>query len=153
VTTVPALSTDENHSFDNLYGGWEGVNGVAAAAGPKLASCPDGLRWLSIQQGLGLAPRTIEAYARGLADFLVVCEQQGFDPRVEAPLEAVQAALDHSNLATTSVYLRQLEGQEDPWWPKLARELGLDGRGEATFPASLAPTRRAAGENRHAGPR
>jgi site-specific recombinase XerD len=54
--------------------------------------------------------------------------------RVEAPLEAVQAALDHSNLATTSVYLRQLEGQEDPWWPKLARELGLEGGEEATSP-------------------
>jgi integrase len=54
--------------------------------------------------------------------------------RVEAPLEAVQAALDHSNLATTSIYLRQLEGQEDPWWPKLARELGLEGGGEATSP-------------------
>jgi integrase/recombinase XerD len=54
--------------------------------------------------------------------------------RVEAPLEAVQAALDHSNLATTSVYLRQLEGQEDPWWPKLAVELGLDGGGEASPP-------------------
>ena len=52
--------------------------------------------------------------------------------RVEAPLEAVQAALDHSNLATTSVYLRQLEGQEDPWWPKLARELGLEGGAAAT---------------------
>src|SRR5438552_12672306 len=52
--------------------------------------------------------------------------------RVEAPLEAVQAALDHSNLATTSVYLRQLEGREDPWWPKLARELGLEAGTEAT---------------------
>src|SRR5438132_4074272 len=51
--------------------------------------------------------------------------------RVEAPLEAVQAALDHSNLATTSVYLRQLEGQADPWWPKLARELGLEAGGAA----------------------
>jgi hypothetical protein len=30
--------------------------------------------------------------------------------RVEAPLEAVLAALDQSNLATTSVYLRQQEG-------------------------------------------
>ncbi|MDQ6792830.1 MAG: tyrosine-type recombinase/integrase [Candidatus Dormibacteraeota bacterium] len=50
--------------------------------------------------------------------------------RVEAPLEAVQAALDHSNLATTSIYLRQLEGQEDPWWPKLAAELGLEGGGK-----------------------
>jgi integrase len=55
--------------------------------------------------------------------------------RVEAPLEAVQAALDHSNLATTSIYLRQLEGQEDPWWPKLAAELGLDRGGEASPPA------------------
>src|SRR2546422_2678753 len=52
--------------------------------------------------------------------------------RVEAPLEAVQAALDHSNLATTSIYLRQLEGQEDPWWPKLAPELGLEGGGDAS---------------------
>ena len=50
--------------------------------------------------------------------------------RIEAPLEAVQAALDHSNLATTSVYVRQLEGQEDPWWPKLAAELGLEARDE-----------------------
>jgi integrase len=55
--------------------------------------------------------------------------------RVEAPLEAVQAALDHSNLATTSIYLRQLEGQEDPWWPKLAAELGLEGGREASPPA------------------
>jgi site-specific recombinase XerD len=47
---------------------------------PKLASCREALRWLSIQQDLGLAPRTIEAYARGLTDFLAVCEQQGFDP-------------------------------------------------------------------------
>jgi hypothetical protein len=53
---------------------------------------------------------------------------------VEAPLEAVQAALDHSNLATTSIYLRQLEGQEDPWWPKLAAELGLLGAGEVASP-------------------
>src|SRR5207245_47113 len=55
--------------------------------------------------------------------------------RSEAPLEAVQAALDHSNLATTSIYLRQLEGQEDPWWPKLAAELGLQAGGEAAPPA------------------
>jgi hypothetical protein len=51
---------------------------------------------------------------------------------VEAPLETVQAALDHSNLAITSIYLRQLEGQEDPWWPKLAAELGLEAEAEAS---------------------
>ena len=59
--------------------------------------------------------------------------------RIEAPLEAVQAALDHSNLATTSIYLRQLEGQEDPWWPKLAAELGLDGGREAASPVEEQP--------------
>jgi hypothetical protein len=54
----------------------------------------------------------------------------------------VQAALDHSNLATTSIYLRQLEGQEDPWWPKLAAELGLEGGGEAFPPAEERPLAR-----------
>ena len=57
--------------------------------------------------------------------------------RIEAPLEAVQAALDHSNLATTSVYVRQLEGQEDPWWPKLAAELGLESGPEAPSAAGM----------------
>ena len=36
---------DENHSFDNLYGGWEGVNGVAAASPQR-----------TIQVGQGGAP-------------------------------------------------------------------------------------------------
>src|SRR4030081_915792 len=36
---------DENHSFDNLYGGWEGVNGVAAASPRR-----------TIQVGRGGAP-------------------------------------------------------------------------------------------------
>jgi hypothetical protein len=30
------------------------------------------------------------------------------------------------------VYLRQLEGLDDPWWPKLAEELGLEGGVEAS---------------------
>jgi hypothetical protein len=35
---------------------------------------------LRIQADLGLAPRTIEAYARGLVDYLPVCEREGIDP-------------------------------------------------------------------------
>jgi hypothetical protein len=58
---------------------------------------------------------------------------------VEAPLEAVQAALDHSNLATTSIYLRQLEGLDDPWWPKLAAELGLEGLAKTSSPPGERP--------------
>jgi phospholipase C len=32
---------EENHSFDNLFGGWEGVNGLATAT-PQLQVAPDG---------------------------------------------------------------------------------------------------------------
>jgi acid phosphatase len=34
---------EENHSFDNLYGGWEGVNGLANAAGHVTQIGQDGL--------------------------------------------------------------------------------------------------------------
>jgi site-specific recombinase XerD len=54
--------------------------------------------------------------------------------QVGASLEEVQAQLDHSNLATTSTYLRMLEGREDPWWPQLASLLGLDGSESAVGP-------------------
>ena len=47
---------------------------------PVLARYPDGLTWLGIQADLGLAPRTIDAYARGLTDYFLVCEREGIDP-------------------------------------------------------------------------
>jgi integrase/recombinase XerD len=36
--------------------------------------------WLQIWTDLGRAPRTIDAYARGLAEYLQVCEREGIDP-------------------------------------------------------------------------
>ena len=36
--------------------------------------------WLSIWADLGRAPRTIDAYARGLAEYLEGCERNGVDP-------------------------------------------------------------------------
>ena len=36
--------------------------------------------WLSIWADLGRAPRTIDAYARGLAEYLEACERNGIDP-------------------------------------------------------------------------
>jgi site-specific recombinase XerD len=36
--------------------------------------------WLSIWADLGRAPRTIDAYARGLAEYLEACERNGVDP-------------------------------------------------------------------------
>ena len=40
-------------------------------------------------------------------------------------IEDVSHFLDHSNLATTTVYLRRLEGQEDKSWPKVAAAIGV----------------------------
>lgn len=47
---------------------------------PILATCPDAGAWLALQWDLQRAPRTIEAYARGLADYLLVCQRESIDP-------------------------------------------------------------------------
>ena len=41
---------------------------------PRVESNPDGKQWLEIQRMLGLARNTVEAYGRGLEDFLRWCE-------------------------------------------------------------------------------
>ncbi len=40
-------------------------------------------------------------------------------------VEAVSAFLDHSSLATTTIYLRRLEGQEDAGWASVAAAIGV----------------------------
>ncbi len=52
----------------------------AARRWPTLARCPEALEWMRVQADLGLAPRTLEAYARGLADYLTVCGREEIDP-------------------------------------------------------------------------
>jgi integrase/recombinase XerD len=47
---------------------------------PVVGAYPEAIGWLQIQANLGLAPRTIEAYARGLTDYLAVCARDGIDP-------------------------------------------------------------------------
>jgi site-specific recombinase XerD len=46
---------------------------------PVLASCPLTVRWLELQRDLGRSPRTIEAYARSLVDYLGFCERHHVD--------------------------------------------------------------------------
>lgn len=55
---------------------------AAALSGkwPVLGRHGRAAEWLSIWADLGRAPRTIDAYARGLAEFLEVCERNGIDP-------------------------------------------------------------------------
>jgi integrase/recombinase XerD len=61
---------------------------VRAAAGtpdglverwPSLGSCPLAVRWLVLQRDLGRSPRTVEAYARSLVDYLRFCELHGVE--------------------------------------------------------------------------
>ncbi len=47
---------------------------------PVLARHERAAEWLRIWTDLGRAPRTIDAYARGLAEYLQVCERDGVDP-------------------------------------------------------------------------
>jgi integrase/recombinase XerD len=45
-----------------------------------LDAAPPASAWLELQTDLGLAPRTVEAYGRALADYLAVCVRDGIDP-------------------------------------------------------------------------
>jgi len=47
---------------------------------PVLVRHERAAEWLGVWTDLGRAPRTIEAYARGLAEYLQVCERDGIDP-------------------------------------------------------------------------
>ena len=51
--------------------------------------------WLQVWADLGRAPRTIDAYARGLAEYLEMCERDGVDPLT-------------ANRAHIAVYVREL---------------------------------------------
>jgi len=59
-----------------------------------LSSCPEAVVWLRVQAELGLASRTIEAYARGLADYLAVCQRDGHDPLTAGRAEIARYVRD-----------------------------------------------------------
>jgi integrase/recombinase XerD len=59
-----------------------------------LSTWREAIHWLEIQTNLGLAPRTIEAYARGLADYLSVCQREGTDPLTAGRAEIARYVRD-----------------------------------------------------------
>src|SRR6266851_1554053 len=61
---------------------------------PVLTTCPVAINWLEIQFNLGLAPRTIEAYARGLADYFAVCQRERTDPLTAGRAEIAKYVRD-----------------------------------------------------------
>jgi integrase/recombinase XerD len=46
---------------------------------PTMGSCPLAVRWLDVQANVGRSPRTVEAYARSLVDYLEYCERADVD--------------------------------------------------------------------------
>ena len=54
--------------------------------------------WLTIWTDLGRAPRTIDTYGCGLAEYLLMCEREGIDPVT-------------ANRAHSAVYVRELTSQ------------------------------------------
>lgn len=62
---------------------------------PVLGRHRQAVTWLGIWTELGRAPRTIDAYARGLAEYLELCEREGVDPVT-------------ANRAHIAVYVREL---------------------------------------------
>lgn len=84
--------------------------------------------WLQIWADLGRAPRTIDAYARGLAEYLLMCEREGVDPVV-------------ANRAHVAVFVRELTSR-----PSLrgANVVAIDsgaGLANATIQQRLVPVR------------
>lgn len=47
---------------------------------PQIGASPEASAWLQLQVDLGLAPLTVEAYARGLSSFLQFCRDGEVDP-------------------------------------------------------------------------
>jgi integrase/recombinase XerD len=57
-----------------------GVSIVLEEKWPVLGRHDQAAEWLRVWTDLGRAPRTIDAYARGLAEYLQVCERENVDP-------------------------------------------------------------------------
>ena len=73
---------------------------------PVLRRHERALEWLHIWVDLGRAPRTMDAYARGLAEYLLVCEREGIDP--VAATRAQIALLRNCGLARACVDRKSL---------------------------------------------
>ena len=69
--------------------------GALADKWPVLGRHERAAEWLGIWVDLGRAPRTIDAYARGLAEYLDLCEREEIDPVA-------------ANRAHVAVYVREL---------------------------------------------
>jgi integrase len=95
---------------------------------PVLGRHERAAEWLRIWSDLGRAPRTIDAYARGLAEYLEVCERGGVEP-----LEAGRAQV--------AAFVRELTGRPSRWGPNTVALDSGSGLANATLQQRLVPVR------------
>ncbi len=98
-------------SMDKGASLWQAGAGVRGVTGSTFYS-----RFRKYLQAAGLAPTGIHVLRHTAAKLRRDAGES---------IEAVSAYLDHSNLATTTTYLRRLEGTEDHAWPQVAAAIGL----------------------------
>lgn len=84
--------------------------------------------WLRIWADLGRAPRTIDAYARGLAEYLVMCERVGVDPLT-------------AGRAHVAVYVRELTRRPGRFGVNVVSIESGSGLANATIQQRLVPVR------------
>jgi site-specific recombinase XerD len=95
---------------------------------PVLARHERAAVWLQVWTDVGRAPRTIDAYARGLAEYLTMCDREGIDPLT-------------ANRAHIAVYVRELTERPSH---RGANVVSLDsgsGLANATIQQRLVPVR------------
>ena len=86
------------------------------------------VEWLRVWVDLGRALRTIDAYARGLAEYLVMCEREGVDP--------VTASRAH-----VAVYVRELTERPSRRGVNVVSIDSGSGLANATIEQRLVPVR------------
>ncbi len=95
---------------------------------PVLGRHERAAEWLLVWVDLGRAPRTIDAYARGLAEYLQMCEQDGVDP--------VTATRAH-----IAAYVRELTSRPSRHGANVVSLDSAAGLANATLQQRLVPVR------------
>ena len=95
---------------------------------PVLGRHEQAVVWLQVWADLGRAPRTIDAYARGLAEYLLMCEREEVDP--------VTATRAH-----VAVFVRELTSRPGRWGANVVLIESGSGLANATIQQRLVPVR------------
>lgn len=84
--------------------------------------------WLQVWSDLGRGPRTLDAYARGLAEYLLLCEREGIDP--------VSASRAH-----VALFVRELSSRPHRRGPNVVSFDSGAGLANATIQQRIVPVR------------